>query len=65
MVLPTPNPAPKLSYRPKELPPLTGISLRSINRAMATGALKAKKIGRITIIPAEALADFLSNAPAR
>jgi excisionase family DNA binding protein len=52
----------KLSYRPKELPPLTGIGEGRIYRLIAEGQIKSIMVGHRIIVPAWALEEFLRKA---
>jgi len=49
----------KLSYRPKELPSLTGIGEGRIYRLIAERRIRSITLGHRIIVPAEALDEFL------
>jgi len=50
----------KFGFRPAEIPPVSGIGLRRVEQAIATGELKSKKIGRARVVTEEALREWLS-----
>ena len=53
----------RLSVSPEEASALTGIGLTSIREAISNGDLKAKKLGRRTIILPEDLRGWLKTLP--
>ena len=55
--------AERLSLSPEEASALTGIGLTSIREAISSGALKAKKHGRRTVILPDDLKMWLKGLP--
>ncbi len=53
----------KLAYRPKDLPPITGLGMTSIYAKMKTGELPCRKCGSATIILAADLKAFMDSLP--
>ncbi len=53
----------RVAYRIREVSIMTGICRTNIYAAIKTGELKARKIGRSTLIMASDLADFMSKLP--
>ena len=52
----------RLAYPlPEVAAKLGGISVRSVQRLIASGALKAVRVGRRVLVPADALRAFLKN----
>jgi excisionase family DNA binding protein len=52
----------RLTYRPREIAELTGLSLQSVYDAIKRGELKAVRVGqRSLVIPRAALAEFVSE----
>jgi excisionase family DNA binding protein len=60
-VVPLPQ---RFSLSPDEASALTGIGTTSIRQAIASGALKAHKLGTRTIILQEDLKDWIKTLPA-
>ena len=52
----------KLAYSVEEVAALTGIGRTTLFSHMKSGLLKARKIGRRTIIPADELNRFVNEA---
>ena len=53
----------KLAYRPTEAQAALGISHGQFWKLVKSQAIETKKMGRATIITAEALHKFLANLP--
>ncbi|MBS0250223.1 MAG: excisionase family DNA-binding protein [Proteobacteria bacterium] len=54
----------KFGFTISECAALSGLGRDGIYRAIREGALRAKKFGRRTIVPADALELFLAELPA-
>ena len=61
---PTAPPIEKRSYRPAEIAQRNSISERTVYNLIAAGKLQAAKIGRATVITAEAESAWLASLPA-
>jgi excisionase family DNA binding protein len=58
----TPAHAPgRLSYRVEETAALLGVSSRFVWKLLSTGELKARRVGRVTLVPAAELARLLGE----
>jgi len=55
----------KIAFTITEAIAASGIGRTTIYELMKTGALPARKLGRKTLIPAEALRNLLSQLPAK
>jgi excisionase family DNA binding protein len=53
----------RLGYSPAEAATLLGVGLTFLYEQMGLGRIRALKAGRRTIIPADALAQFLETLP--
>lgn len=53
----------RLAYRIDEMARMTGCGRDIIYRAIQDGRLKAKKLGRLTRIPADEARRFIDNLP--
>ncbi len=53
---------PRLAYRPKELPAITGIGEGRIYRLIAEGRIRSLTLGHRIIVPAAALDEFLRGS---
>ena len=54
---------PKRAYSIPEVCQASSLGKSSIYAHIAAGRLKAKRVGRRTIVPAEALDEFIDSAP--
>jgi excisionase family DNA binding protein len=50
-----------LSYRRSDLPTVTGLGLRTLDRALAEGALRSFRRGRCRLVRRDALQEFLAE----
>lgn len=57
--------AAKLSYSPNEVPEVTGIGRTTVYAEIAEGRLRARKIGRRTVVLHDDLVEWLSELPER
>ncbi|TPK85312.1 helix-turn-helix domain-containing protein [Mesorhizobium sp. B2-4-17] len=55
----------KIGYSPEEAAAAAGLGRTLIFHAMRDGKLKARKLGRRTVITADDLKTFLDNLPVR
>ncbi len=55
---------PRLSYRIDEVAEATGIHRATLYRKLASGELRARKSGKMTLIDAEDLNAFIKGLPA-
>lgn len=58
-------PEEKLSYRPEEACAAIGVRTTKLYELIKMKKIRAKKDGRCTIIPRQALVDYLNNLPDR
>ena len=49
------------AYKPLELVPVLGLGRSTIYRLLRAGTIRSVKAGRRTVIPAEAVAEFLKG----
>lgn len=54
---------PRAYLRAQEIATLCGVSLRTVRRWIATGALPSRKVGGVRLVEKEALETMLSPAP--
>jgi excisionase family DNA binding protein len=53
---------PRLSYRPVEVARLTGLSRAAAYRLVTGGTLRAVRVGRTWLIPADAVHQLIASA---
>lgn len=51
----------RAAYRPLELVPVLGLGRSTIYRLLRSGAIRSVKAGRRTVVPADAVAEFLKG----
>jgi excisionase family DNA binding protein len=54
---------PRAYLRAGEIAQLCGVSLRTVRRWTASGALPSRKVGGVRLVPREALEEMISPAP--
>ncbi|MDW8080238.1 MAG: helix-turn-helix domain-containing protein [Thermoguttaceae bacterium] len=56
----------RVAVRPREVCRLLGVSLRTVHSWIRTGKLPAKKVGRVVLVPVEALHQWvMTNSPTK
>jgi len=55
----------RISFRPMEVSQITGIGLRKVEQAIATGELPSKKIGRSRVISEKSVRDWVGAQEGR
>lgn len=55
--------SPKLAFRLAEACEATGVSRSTMNRLLAAGEIRARKVGRATVIERAELERYLSTCP--
>ena len=53
---------PRISYRPGEVARMTGLSRASAYRLVTNGTLRAARVGRVWLIPADAVYELIASA---
>jgi len=56
-------PVPRVSYRVSEAAEATGLGVRTIWRLIASGDIKTRRLGSVTVIRAEDLKAYVDAAP--